>query len=108
MTQNFSMENLLNVRKGKNHETFGRNKPKLPYMHENTCHFPFMQITNCPLQCMHHTKCPLHAPQHVSLIHYTMCTPCILLLFITCNLPFCQMYVGHVAMAGPIIISLKK
>ena len=42
-----------------------------------------------------------HALHHVLLIHYTMCTPCILLLVTTCNLPSCQMYVEHVAMAGP-------
>ena len=52
---------------------YRRSKPKLPYMHEDTCHLPFMQNTKCPLQCMYHTKCPLHASQHVSLMHYTMC-----------------------------------
>jgi len=48
------------------------------------------------------TKCffTMHAPQHMLLINHTMCTPYTLLLIITCNLPFCQMYVGHVAMTG--------
>jgi len=60
---------------------YRRSKPKLLYMHEDTCHLPSMQSTKCPLQCMHHTKCPFHTPQHVSLIYYNMCysytTPCV-------------------------------
>jgi len=50
------------------------NKPKLPYMHEDTCHLAFMQNTKCPLQCICITTCVTHTL-------YTMCysytTPCV-------------------------------
>ena len=53
------------------------------------------------LYAKHQVSLPMCAQQHILLIHYTMYTLCTLVLVIACNLPFCQMYVGHVAMVGP-------
>jgi len=68
---------------------------KTPNATCNACTTPSVPCNACITTCVTHT---LH---HVLLIHYIMCTPCTLLLDITCNIRFCQMYVGHVAMAGP-------
>jgi len=61
---------------------YKRIKPKLPYMHEDTCHLPFMQNTKCPLQWMHHTMCRLQCMHHNMCYSYTTPTvhhtPCYL------------------------------
>lgn len=54
---------------------YRRSKPKLPYIHEDTCHLPFMQNTKCLLQCMNHTMCLLQCMHHDMCYSYT--TPCV-------------------------------